>query len=203
MFSEQWSRVISASVTPVVVISATALLCLAFYNRMAAIVARLRAVQRERLQAQDRLDTLSAPAVERGSALRESCILEGLADQSARIRKRARLIRATLMLLLSAIAALVISSLLSGLTIVWRGGMYGAAVFFALGMTLLLSAICCALAEMMIALDPAEIEIDMVSELTGDGAEPRAAEAPANRRPHSSALRTQGRLDLESRPHAC
>ena len=195
MFSEQWARVISASVPPVVVISATSLLCLAFYNRMAAIVARLRAVQRERLQVQERLDTLSASAIERGSALRESCILEGLADQSARIRKRARLVRATLMLLLSAIATLVVSSLLSGLTLFWHGMMYGAAVFFVLGMSLLLVAICCALGEIVIALDPAEIETDMVSELTGEASESHQGEV-------ASAVTARARVTLESRHHA-
>jgi len=43
---EDWSRILSASVAPVVIISACGLLCLAFYNRLASVVSRLRAFQR-------------------------------------------------------------------------------------------------------------------------------------------------------------
>src|SRR5271167_2851098 len=101
MVAEQWSRVVSASVAPVVIISASSLLCLAFYNRLAAIVTRLRSVQRERLELNDRLDRLSPADIEHHSAMRHTCILESLAEQTIRIRRRARLIRATLMSLLA------------------------------------------------------------------------------------------------------
>jgi len=40
MNPENWTRLIAASVVPIVVISAAGLLCLAFYNRLAAIVTR-------------------------------------------------------------------------------------------------------------------------------------------------------------------
>ena len=44
-----WSNIITAGVGPVIVISACGLLCLAFYNRLAAVVTRLRGFHRERL----------------------------------------------------------------------------------------------------------------------------------------------------------
>lgn len=196
MFIDQWSRVVAASVTPVVVISATALLCLALYNRLAAIVSRLRAVQRERLSAQERLDSLSPADIEAGAALRQSCILEGLAEQSAHIRSRARLIRGTLTLLLSAIASLVFCSLLNGLTILWPQAMYGAAIFFVIGMLLLLGAIGFALAEILIALDPVEFEADMVSELTGD-LPPENGSARGHARAHGPLQSSIRALDAE------
>jgi hypothetical protein len=168
MFSEQWTKVLGASVTPVVVISATALLCLAFYNRLAAIVGRLRSVQRERLEIQERLATMSSTDIERYSALRESCILESLSEQTLRIRRRAHFIRATLLCFLTTMMFLVVSSLMNGLTVIWPSAMIAAAVMFVCGMTLLLSGLGFAMAEMFVALDPAELETDMVSGLTGE-----------------------------------
>jgi len=47
--SHIWAQIIPSSVVPVVIISACGLLCLAFYNRLAYIVTRLRSLQRERL----------------------------------------------------------------------------------------------------------------------------------------------------------
>ena len=55
MRTEDWSRILSASVAPAVIISACGLLCLAFYNRLAFVVSRLRAFHRERLAEQERL----------------------------------------------------------------------------------------------------------------------------------------------------
>ena len=49
-----WPNIISVSVVPVVILSACGLLSLAFYGRLAALVARLRTFQREMLRAQER-----------------------------------------------------------------------------------------------------------------------------------------------------
>ena len=84
MFAEQWTKVLGASVTPVVVISATALLCLAFYNRLAAIVGRLRSVQRERLEQQERLATMSPVSFrssEPCSPIVTICVVQRLPDR--------------------------------------------------------------------------------------------------------------------------
>src|SRR6476620_4889188 len=53
-----WSKVIAAGVGPIIVISACGLLCLAFYNRLAAVVTRLRSFHREQLQEQEILARL-------------------------------------------------------------------------------------------------------------------------------------------------
>jgi ABC-type multidrug transport system fused ATPase/permease subunit len=167
MVPEQWSRVVSASVAPVVIISASSLLCLAFYNRLAAIVGRLRAVQRERLELQDKLDRLSVADIERFSGMRHTTILESLSEQTTRIHRRAKLIRSTLLFLLATIAVLIVSSMLNGLTVVWPGLMPAAAITFVCGMWLMLCAISCAAAELFAALSPAELESAVVAELTG------------------------------------
>jgi hypothetical protein len=166
MFTDQWARMVAASVAPVVIISASALLCLAFYNRLAAIVSRLRAVQRERLEFHDQMNAMSAENMLRCGISRETCIMESLAEQTTRIR-RARLVRSTLLSLLGTIACLVVSSLMNGLTILWPLAAMGAALMFIGGMFLLLAAVACAAAELMIALDPAELDADVVSELIG------------------------------------
>jgi len=167
MVPEQWSRVVSASVAPVVIISASSLLCLAFYNRLAAIVGRLRAVQRERLELQEKLDRLSPSEIERNSGMRHTCILESLSEQTSRIHRRARLVRSTLLFLLATIGVLVVSSLLNGLTVIWSDLMPAAAITFVCGMLLLLCAVSCAAFELVAALNPAELESDVVAELTG------------------------------------
>jgi len=171
MFQDQWSRVLAASVAPVVIISACALLCLAFYNRLAAIIARLRAVQRERLAIQEQLSSMSSNEAERFSGLRHTTILESLAEQTVSIQRRARLIRRTLLCLLCAILSLIVSSLLNGLTIVWPHSAYASAVMFIGGMLFLFFAIVCAIFEILSSLDPANLELMVVAELTGDATE--------------------------------
>ena len=69
---------------------------------------------------------------------------------------------------MSAILFLVVSSLLNGFTIVWPEGAYVAAVMFFVGMILLFTAISCAIREMCVALDPAQLESEVVAELTGN-----------------------------------
>jgi hypothetical protein len=167
MFADQWPKIITASVAPVVIISASALLSLAFYNRLAAIVTRLRAVQRERLELHARMGAMEPGDVKGGAVLQQTCLMESLAEQTANIWRRARLIRATLLNLMGAIAAMVMSSLMNGLTIVWPQAFVGTAMLFIGGMVFLMAAVACASAELIIALDPVELEAGVVSELTG------------------------------------
>ena len=112
MFPQDWARVVSASVVPVVIISACGLLCLAFYNRLSSLVARLRAFHRERLAEQERLEAGTADP----TAGRHGLMLEVLEEQTTHLLRRARLIRASLMCLLCTIACLTACSLLSGLS---------------------------------------------------------------------------------------
>jgi len=84
----EWPNIISVSVVPVVIISACGLLCLAFYGRLAALVARLRTFQREMLRGQERW-------AKEGLGDHQ-LLLEVLRKQTLRVAERARLIRLVL-----------------------------------------------------------------------------------------------------------
>jgi len=165
VFAEQWSKVVVASVAPVVVISASALLGLAFYNRLAAIVSRLRSVQRERLQEQLALSAATARN-DADAIRRHRRMLANLALQTAGIIQRARLIRITLLCLLSAVALLIFSSLFNGVALFWPPAAIGAAILFAGGMLALLLGVISAILELASALDVVQLESELVSELT-------------------------------------
>ena len=98
MPQSDWAKIISASVVPVVIISACGLLCLAFYNRLAAIVSRLRSFQRKRLHEQELLH--SAGPEEGPEHSRRRRLLEHLESQTAGVVHRAKLIRLTLLFML-------------------------------------------------------------------------------------------------------
>lgn len=161
MNPEQWSRMVASSVSPVVVISASALLSLALYNRLAAIISRLRAVQRERLHIQEHLESCHGDAADLNQK-----VLQGLADQTLHIRSRARLIRNSLLCLLAAIASLVLCSLFTGIMTLYESVTPAAAAFFILGILLVLASVTFAATELIRALAPAELETDLVTRLT-------------------------------------
>jgi hypothetical protein len=162
MPAQEWSHLIAASILPVVVISATGLLCLAFYNRLAAIVSRLRLFQRERLAQQELRDKALA-AKEPEHVVRHERIIELLAEQTADVMKRARLIRSTLVLCLMAIACLLVCSLLCGATVLWPALMYAAVVTFGIGLLLLLAGVSCATIEALMSLEPIALESEVVA----------------------------------------
>jgi len=168
MFAEQWSKVVSTSVAPVVVISASGLLCLAFYNRLAAIVSRLRAVQRERLQEQSAYRAAISLGDSHATRLHRR-LLKNLCQQTARIISRARLIRLTLLCLLTAVGLMVLSSLLNGSALFWPPAAVAGAVAFAGGMVSLLVGVAFAMRELAAALDVVQLESQLVSELTDYG----------------------------------
>ena len=172
MLQEQWPRIAAAAVVPVVVISACGLLCLAFYNRLAAVVSRLRSFHRERLQEQVLLDRDSTAATSdeaaAEAAARHARLLDVLEEQTAHVTARARLIRSTLMCLLSTIGCLTLSSMLTGLSMFVPGAAGVAVAMFVAGMVLLLVAVGLAVTELRRALDPVELESRFVDSLAVD-----------------------------------
>lgn len=158
MTPELLFRVVSASVVPVVLLSACGLLCLAFYNRLAAIVARLRAFQQEEralLPKKEGPDT----------AVRKAKIAEMLDEQSAQLLYRAKLVRRTLFGLHGTMYCLIPCSLALGLGMIWAWMLYVAAPLFALGMISLFAAIVSASCELRLALNPIDLEWQFVREL--------------------------------------
>jgi hypothetical protein len=93
--------------------------------------------------------------------------MESLAEQTGRITRRARLVRSTLLNLMGAIAAMIMSSLLNGVAILWPQAAIAAAILFVCGMTLVMTGVVCAAIELMLALNPVELETGVVSELIG------------------------------------
>src|ERR1051325_6802410 len=114
-----WSQVISAGVGPIIVISACGLLCLALYNRLAAVVTRLRAFHRERMAAQMALATLMAAKEPKDhDVVRHQEMIGMLQVQCDRVTHRARLIRRSLQCLLLTIIFLALCSLALGLSVI-------------------------------------------------------------------------------------
>jgi hypothetical protein len=165
VFPEQWSMIVSASLAPVVAISACALMTLAFYNRLASIVARLRGFQRERMAEQEHIHRIEKLRPLDEESMRRRRILENLAEQTKRTFRRAKLIRLTLLCLLGTIGLLVISSIMNGISVVWPEAHMGAAILFISGMGLLLVGIACAIAELFSVLEVVESETRLVGEL--------------------------------------
>lgn len=167
MADSNWATIISASVVPVVIISACGLLCLAFYNRLGSIVSRLRAFQRERIQEQEWLLEHDRPGGEAPQIVaRHQQFLAVLEIQTVRVTRRARLIRNTLMCLLGAIAALLLCSLASGLSVPFPAARYSAVAMFLGGVALILLAMIFAMMEIHRALEPIELEAQFVRRLT-------------------------------------
>jgi hypothetical protein len=161
-----WSKIIVAGVGPIIVISACGLLCLAFYNRLAAVVSRLRAFQRERLNEQESLARERATGGgDQIAIVRHQEMLGALQIQTERVTRRAKLIQQTLLCLLMTIACLAICSLVVGLSTIWAPAMYIAVPLFAIGLLLLFVGVVIAAVELKQALDPVELESQFVTDI--------------------------------------
>ena len=148
--------VLSASVVPVVIISACGLLSLAFYGRLAAVVSRLRGFQREMLLEQEKM--------QREGELDHSRLMEVLKTQTLQVTRRARLIRMALLFFLVTVALLIVCSLALVLSWFVREAAFFAGIFFVLGLLSMLAGVFSAMAELRGALQPVELEARFVSE---------------------------------------
>jgi uncharacterized membrane protein HdeD (DUF308 family) len=101
-----------------------------------------------------------------------------LEEQTRRVTRRARLIRATLLCLLATIGCLTLCSLMTGVSVLWPPAIYVAVGLFVVGLGLLLSGVVLAMLEMSRALDPVELETEFVTRLT-EHQEPAGAQDAA------------------------
>jgi hypothetical protein len=164
-----WSKIVSAGVGPIIVISACGLLCLAFYNRLATVVMRLRAMHREQIAETERLGRARRGEKEQEADLVHAQEMLGMLKlQTERIERRARLLRSTLMCLLGTIACLALCSLCVGLSTIVPALLLPAAVLFIVGMLLVVLGVGFAMAELARALDPVELESRFVTELSAN-----------------------------------
>ncbi|MBI2302386.1 MAG: DUF2721 domain-containing protein [Armatimonadetes bacterium] len=161
-----WKDISTAAVVPVVIVSACALLCLALFNRLAAVVARLRSFERERLAALGALAALrDGGEPDEAEEVRHTAMIRNVEEQFAQVSRRATLLRRALMLLLTAILALMTCCLLSGLATLWLPMMLGAMVTFLAGVGLMMAGVVCAMLEMRCALVPVLREAGALDEL--------------------------------------
>jgi hypothetical protein len=171
MNPQDWTRIISTSVVPVAIISASALLCLAFYNRLSGLISRLRGFQRERLAEYEQYAEHVRSGHEDASSISQHQQMLGMLEvQTKRVYRRAKLVRGALLHLLAAIGCLVLCSLSMGLGLVApAGGLvagYAAQAFFVFGMILLLGGAGLGFIEMWNALEPIQLETKFVSRLS-------------------------------------
>jgi uncharacterized membrane protein YbjE (DUF340 family) len=164
-----FAKMIGASVVPVVIISACGLLALAFYNRMAAIVTRLRGFQRERMQQQEFLQRTGDK--KDAEAQKHWLVLELLELQTMHVIRRAKLIRLTLLFLLLTIGMLIGCSLMLGLSVLLPKAIYVAIPLFVLGLLSLLTATIAAALELKGALEPVELESRFITDVLLDDAQ--------------------------------
>lgn len=165
---EAWSKVISAAVVPAVLISASGLLCLAFYNRLTAIVGRLRIFQQEALREKEELRSRpKAGDTDILSRRVSQQTVDVLQHQMAQLLRRCRLIRRTLFGLLAAITCLLLCSMTAGGSVFWPGALYISGPLFMAGLLSMLGAIAFAMMELRVALDPVELESEFVVRVGG------------------------------------
>jgi hypothetical protein len=155
---ENPQSIIQMLVAPVVLISACGLLCLALYNRLAAIVSRARAFNKERVEVLTHLSTLSLEeqtGPQAGQLRRRAITLE---KQMPHILKRGRLVRNALISLLFSVLCMLGCSLALGLWKALDWAAWLAVGFFFLGIAAMMAAVLLAIWELLRALDPVAVE---------------------------------------------
>ncbi len=126
MNNELLIKLITASVSPAVMISGTAMLVLAFLGRQGILAGRLRELHERALEHAERFHQTGASL----SAERAALALQ----QAKAIYARARLVKWTLVFLFTAIVAFVLCSMGLGAGVFFAGAVEIAVVLFVAGM---------------------------------------------------------------------
>ncbi|KAF0245937.1 MAG: hypothetical protein FD180_1199 [Planctomycetota bacterium] len=174
---ELWNKVIASAVVPVVMISACGLLTSAFYNRLTAILARLRALGLEAMKDQEAVVAKPKPGETNSFVRARSRVrAEARQRQADELLWRARMLRGSVAFMLTAIGLLVLTSLAIGAGVFWPAAVYIAGALFICGLSSVLGAVLLALVEVRHALGPIEMEHEMVvklgKEMPGEAARP-------------------------------
>lgn len=160
-----WTEIISSSVVPVVIISASGLLCLTFYNRLAFIVTRLRTLQRERIAEYKEIFALEEKNRGKLVPKEKEKFLHFLEQQTIEVLKRARYLQKCIFWLITSIFSLVLTSLLLGISVLLPSLEIIAFLFYVLGLFSLLYGLVFAILEIKLALSPIQMESHFVQEL--------------------------------------
>jgi len=144
------SHLLSASATPVVLVSACGLVTLALYNRLGAILARIRAFHQQKIELLKNLHEHEVPE--------QQVLMDMLDSQIVGVTLKARVIQKGLYCLLAAIAAFLVCSLFAGATELHELVGFVALVMFVLGWSLFLVGLGWAMWELKLSLSPLEEE---------------------------------------------
>lgn len=139
---------------PVVLISANGLLCLALYNRLAAVTNRLRSFCRERFEMELHLHQMDEETRAKAAARFLQSRLDTLSSQRASILARAAQLRNSLVLLLAAVVGFLGTSLLIGAADRFALPTLWPVTAFLLGTAAMMSGVMLAIRELWTALDP-------------------------------------------------
>jgi hypothetical protein len=152
------SYLLSVSATHVVLISACGLVTLALYNRMGAILARIRAFHQQKIELLENRF--------KHEKTEQQMLLDMLDSQIVGVTAKARALQKGLTCLLAAIAAFVICSLFGGAPVLQEWFGIAALGMGFLGISLFLFGLGWAMWELMLSLTPLEEETAYLEVLT-------------------------------------
>jgi hypothetical protein len=152
------SHLLSVSFTPVALISACGLITLALYNRLGAILARIRAFHLQKIELLEDL-----PEHDDGEA---QMLLDLLDSQIAKVTVKAKAIQKGLYCLLSAVLAFLLCSLFAAAAVLHERVGVLAIVMHVLGLSLFLVGIVWAMGELTHSITPLEEESSYLETLT-------------------------------------
>jgi len=141
-------RILSVSVTPVVLISACGLITLALYNRLASILGRLRLCQQQQLDLLKQFDSDASEGIESQ--------LELVERQIAKVTHKAKTIQKGLLCLLTAVVGFLCCSIFAAATVVSEAFGPAAVVAHILGLLLFAAGIGWAIRELLASVSPLE-----------------------------------------------
>lgn len=158
--------VIGQLAAPVVMISASGLISLALFNRLATLVARSRTFAAERVEL---VRSLADPAPGATGGALDRLRLEALEAHSARVLSRASLLRAALQCIMAGILAMLASSAAIGLSMLshtfWSAGL----VAFGVGLIAMAAGVILVMTELSQALRDVKLEhrlLHQIEEMT-------------------------------------
>ena len=152
------SHLLSASATPVVLISACGLVTLALYNRLGAILARIRAFHQQKIELLKNLHE--------HDVVEQKMLMDMLDSQIVGVTAKAKLIQKGLYCLLAAIGAFLLCSLFAGATELFEWIGMIALGMGVLGLSLFLLGVGWAMWELKLSLIPLEEENAYLEALT-------------------------------------
>jgi hypothetical protein len=154
------SSVIHELVAPAILISANGLLCLALYNRLAAIVGRLRTFHNERLNLLIKLH--HAEGADRNIMQTR---FEDLSSMSGHIMRRGRLVRNAIVALLICVISMLACSAAIGFAMALPGLRWLGLALFGAGIAAAMTGMVYALRELAISLTQVEAEHESLDDI--------------------------------------